>query len=147
MPRGTRTERTWGTTVAADRTCLVVLGLVGVYVGGWAYFAPLAWYRSFPGFGLSWLPALGPYNEHLAKDTGAMYLALTVLSALALWRIADVVLVRVTGASWLVFNVLHLGYHVPMLHMYGLRDQVLNMVGLGLVVVLALALVLPRGRR
>lgn len=147
MSNEARTERGTRTKVTVDRTCLAVLALIAAYIGCWAYLAPLSWHRSFPGFGLSWLPRLGPYNEHLAKDTGAMFLALAVLSALALWRITDGVLVRVAGASWLVFDVLHLGYHLTMLHMYGVWDQVLNVLSLGLLALLALVLVLPAPRR
>jgi hypothetical protein len=38
--------------------------------------------------------------------------------------------VRTTGLVWLVFNVLHLSYHLTMLGMYGRTDQVLNVIGL-----------------
>jgi hypothetical protein len=74
-----------------------------------------AWllYQSFPGFGRHWLPVLGSYNEHLARDVGAMYLGLMILSVGAVMRISDDYLVRLTGASWTVFNALHLIYHVP----------------------------------
>ncbi|GAB2677802.1 hypothetical protein GCM10027271_43410 [Saccharopolyspora gloriosae] len=141
------TERSGRTKVAVDRAALVALMLVAAGTGCWAYLAPLSWHLSFPGFGLSWLPQLGPYNEHLAKDTGAMFLALAVLSAIALRRAADRALVRVAGAAWLVFDVLHLGYHLTMLHMYGPLDQVLNVLSLGFLVVLALVLVLPARHR
>jgi len=53
---------------------------VRAFVGAWALFAPVSWYDSFPGLGLRWLPVLGPYNEHLARDVGAFFLALTALS-------------------------------------------------------------------
>ncbi|MCA1185099.1 MULTISPECIES: hypothetical protein [unclassified Saccharopolyspora] len=126
-----------------DRACLVVLLLVGASTGFWAFVAPESWHASFPGFGLDWLPRLGPYNEHLTRDTGAMFLALATLSGAALRRVDDVVLTRAAGAAWLVFNALHFGFHSTMLHMYGLLDQVLSMGSLGLVTGLALVLVLP----
>ncbi|MCX2729337.1 hypothetical protein OOZ19_03720 [Saccharopolyspora sp. NFXS83] len=147
MPRSTPSATPSKLKTALDRGCLAILLLVSVGTGAWAYSTPAAWHRYFPGFGLSWLPQLGPYNEHLARDTGAAFLTLAVLSALALWRITDVVLTRATGASWLVFNGLHLGYHATMLHMYGLRDQLLSMGSLALLVVVSIVLLLPAPAR
>ncbi|MFI9102947.1 hypothetical protein ACIGXA_20730 [Streptomyces fildesensis] len=122
---------------------LGILALVGLYTGAWAYCSPAGWYRNFPGFGLSWLPQLGPYNEHLAKDAGAMFLALSVLSLIALGQVRNNRLVQTAGAAWLVFNVLHFSYHVQHLDMYGTRDQVLNVVFLGALVLLAALLLVP----
>ncbi|GAA2324220.1 hypothetical protein GCM10010431_52470 [Streptomyces kunmingensis] len=124
---------------------LGLLALVALYTGTWAYFAPEAWHENFPGFGLSWLPQLGPYNEHLAKDTGAMFLALAVLTLIALRDVRNNRLVQITGAVWLVFNVLHFSYHVQHLAMYGTRDQVLNAVTLSALVLLSALLLVPLG--
>jgi hypothetical protein len=128
------------------RFTLVVLTVVGAYTGFWAYFAPRHWHDRFPGFGRSWLPQLGPFNEHLAKDTGAMFLALTVLSVVALRYVRNDVLVRTAGLAWLTFNVLHLIYHLQHLHMYGTFDKILNVVGLSAVVLLSITL-LPAAAR
>ncbi|MET8287310.1 hypothetical protein AB0M86_15880 [Streptomyces sp. NPDC051639] len=122
---------------------LGLLAVTGLYTGVWAYFSPKGWYAHFPGFGLSRLPQLGPYNEHLAKDTGAMFLALAVLTAVTLRQARDDRLVRTTGAVWLVFGVLHFGYHVQHLDMYGTRDQVLNVVTLSALLLASALLVLP----
>jgi hypothetical protein len=46
------------------RGLLTFLALIGAIVGFRAYFAPHNWYENFCGGGLSWLPQLGPYNEH-----------------------------------------------------------------------------------
>ncbi|MFD9700981.1 hypothetical protein [Lentzea sp. NPDC059081] len=129
-----------------DRISLAVIGLTSVYVGIFAYFATGSWYAHFPGFGLRWLPQLGPYNEHLAKDVGAAYLAFAVLSLAALAYARRQVVVRLVGAALLVFNVLHFVYHLTMLHMYEPRDQVLNVLALGLTVVLSVVLVIPSRR-
>jgi hypothetical protein len=122
---------------------LVALVGTGLYVGVWAYFLPREWYDGFPGFGRRWLPPLGPYNEHLAKDTGAMYLALAVLTGAALRKADSNRLVQTTGAAWLVFNVLHFTYHVQHLHVYGTTDKVLNVVGLGALALISAALLIP----
>jgi hypothetical protein len=127
----------------ARRAVLLVLTAVGVWVGGWAYVAPDAWYRSFPGLGHHWLTLLGPDNQHLASDVGAFYLALAVLSLAAARRPLDRPLVQATAAAWLVFSVLHLGYHVQHLDMYQGADLVLNLVALTLMPVAALLLLLP----
>ncbi|MET7847421.1 hypothetical protein ABZT48_04085 [Streptomyces avermitilis] len=122
---------------------LGLLAVTGLYTGTWAYFSPTGWYANFPGFGLSWLPQLGPYNEHLAKDAGAMFLALTVLTVITLRSMHNTRLVQTTGAVWLLFNVLHFSYHVQHLDMYNTRDQVLNVVFLAALVLLSALLLVP----
>ncbi|WAJ42930.1 hypothetical protein OK015_16900 [Mycobacterium sp. Aquia_216] len=125
------------------RLCLFVLTLSGAFVGCWAYFAPLSWYNTFPGMGMRWLPVLGPYNEHLVKDVGGMYLALTALSASTLVYLSNRPLRIVTAVSWTTFNLLHLIYHLQMLRMYGARDAVLNVIALGGVLLCSAALGVP----
>ncbi|WP_328682146.1 hypothetical protein [Streptomyces sp. NBC_00343] len=122
---------------------LGLLAVVGLYTGLWAYFSPTEWYANFPGLGLSWLPQLGPYNEHLVKDAGAMFLALACLTVIALRQVRNTRLVQTTGAVWLVFNVLHFSYHVRHLDMYGTRDQVLNVVSLAALMLLSAVLLVP----
>jgi len=129
-----------------DRISLAFVALTSAYVGTFAYFATETWYNTFPGFGLSWLPQLGPYNEHLSKDVGAAYLALTVLSLVALAYIRNQAVVRLAGAVLLTFNVLHFVYHMTMLHMYKPSDQVLNVIVLGLLVVGSVVPVVPARR-
>jgi len=130
-----------------DRICLAFIGLTSAYVGVFAYFAPKAWYDTFPGFGLTWLPQLGPYNEHFAKDVGAAYLAFTVLSLVALANAKKPAVVLLAGSALLVFNTLHFVYHLTMLHMYEPLDQALNVVTLSLIVVVSAILVIPARRR
>ncbi|MGW6936017.1 hypothetical protein ACWGE0_38580 [Lentzea sp. NPDC054927] len=129
-----------------DRICLAFIALTSVYVGFYAYFATESWYANFPGLGLRWLPQLGPYNEHFAKDVGAAYLAFTVLALVALANVSKPMVAQLVGAALLVFNVLHFAYHLTMLHMYEPRDQVLNLVLLSLLVVISLILVIPSRR-
>jgi hypothetical protein len=130
-------------STSARRLLLVVLALTGLAVGGWAYFAPLSWYTTFPGFGHHWLPVLGPFNEHFVKDVGAMYLGLATVSALVATRAADTFAVRLAGATWLVFSVFHLIYHLQHLHVYSGVDKPLNVVALGSFVVAGAVLLLP----
>ena len=125
------------------RVCLLVLAASGYPIGLWAYVAPMNWYNTFPGFGMRWLPVLGPYNEHFVTDVGGMYLALATLAAWALVNLGNRPLILATAASWTVFNALHLSYHATMLHMYGTRDAVLNVVALGTVLVCSVLLAVP----
>lgn len=122
---------------------LGLLAVTGLYTGVWAYCSPTSWYANFPGLGLSWLPQLGPYNEHLIKDAGAMFLALAVLTVITLRSVDNTRLVQTTGAVWLVFNVLHFSYHVQHLDMYNTRDQILNVVALAALIPLAALLLVP----
>lgn len=135
-----------GMKLLLDRISLAFLGVTSAYVGVFAYFAAESFHANFPGLGLRWLPRLGPYNEHLTKDVGAFYLAITVLTFVALANVRKPVVVQMTGAALLVFNVLHLVYHLTMLHMYEPRDQWLNAVLLGLTAMLSVVLVIPSRR-
>lgn len=130
-------------TIPLRRVILVLTALVAAYVGAWAGFAPTSWYRSFPGLGLRWLPVLGPYNEHLARDVGFLYLAIAALALGAALRPANDGLVRTTGLAVLVFSVPHLVFHVLHLARYGPLDRVLNIATLGAFVLVGLVLLLP----
>lgn len=122
---------------------MALLGLGGAVTGLWAYAAPRHWYDNYPGLGMTWLPQLGPYNEHFAKDVGAMFLALAAVSAVTFVLVANQTLVRVTAAMWLVFNTLHCAYHLSMLQMYNTRDATVNGILLPLAVLAAAALFVP----
>lgn len=130
-------------TILLRRALLILLLLTGLGVGSWAYFAPMSWYTTFPGFGLSWLPQLGPFNEHFVKDVGGFYLGLAVLSAGALVMVGNDGVVRLSAAVWFVFNTFHGVYHLQMLHMYNTRDQILNVIALGALWLASAALLLP----
>jgi len=119
--------------------------LQAAFVGIWAAFAPESWYLSFPGFGRHWLPALGVYNEHLARDVGTLYLGLMVLSIGAAFRARDNYLVGLTGATWTIFNALHLIYHLDHLSVYAGLDWWGNLTSLALTFVAGtVLLVRPR---
>ena len=125
-----------------------VLTASAFYVGVWAAFFPRAFHAHFPGFqrlwsgAASWLVDDGPYNQHLVRDVGAFYLALGAAGMLALvWR--DHRSSVVVGLAWLVFNALHLAYHLQHLASYSLGDQVANVATLGGSLVLSVVLVAP----
>ena len=60
------------------RGILWALNALGAFVGAWALAAPRSFYDGFPMPGLlgAWVASDGPYNEHLVRDVGSLYLAL-----------------------------------------------------------------------
>jgi len=101
----------------ADRRRLAVrlgLALLGVGQGATALFAllaPRSFYTDFPVAGAHWVSAAGAYDEHLIRDYGAAFLALSVLALAAAW-IAERRLVQVALAVWIVAALPHLIFHV-----------------------------------
>ncbi len=126
-------------------TILVLTSVIGVYVGAWAALAPLHFYRSFPGFGLIWVSIDGPWNEHLVRDVGALYLGLAAATAYGAAQrgAAAIAVSRAVGVAWVVFSVPHLGYHL--LHLGGLAplDVALQVLSLSSTILLGLLLMLP----
>jgi AhpD family alkylhydroperoxidase len=121
------------------RAGLVVLALPSLVIGVWALLAPHGFYNGFPGGGRHWVSALGPYNEHLVRDFAALNLALGVLLAFATLTL-DRRLVQGALAATFVYAAPHFGYHVGQLNEFSTGDNVLNISGLGLEVVLPLVL-------
>jgi len=93
------------------RVGLLLLGLLHVGLGVPAVLAPRRYFDTFPGLGHAWTAAYPPFNRHLMVDVGAAFLALGVMLLAAAWlrdrRVAGVVLV-----GDLVFNTVHLGFHL-----------------------------------
>ena len=122
-----------------------ILAATAIYVGLWAAAWPQQFYDSFPGFGRHWVAALGPYNEHLIRDVGGLYLAMAVISV---W--AAVVPRReifpMVGLGWLAFNIPHCLFHFDHLDVYSAADIAGNVIALVGVVVLAALLMVPTGR-
>jgi hypothetical protein len=132
-------------TVRVQRILLALLALSAAFVAFWAVTVPRSFYDSFPALGRHWVDVDGPYNEHLVRDVGGLYLALFVLSVGALW-LATPQIVRLTGASWLVFNIAHFLYHAAHLGPLDNLDAALEMLALGLSLLAAAALLLPQRR-
>jgi hypothetical protein len=136
-------NRTW------RRILLALLAVIGVFVGGWALFAPRAFYDAFPFPALfsAWVAGDGPFNEHLIRDVGALYLALAAGSVVAAcMRRADASVA--IGVAWVVFSVPHLAYHVAHLGHLAPVDAIGQPITLALSLVLAAPLCVPprRGR-
>ncbi len=120
------------------RAGLLVLALTQATTGLWALVAPSSFHADFP-FGRGWVSALGPYDEHLVRDVGSTFTALTVLLVAAAVFL-ELRLVQSTLVVWLVFAVPHFAFHLTTIDAYATLDNVLSLAGLALQVVLPLAL-------
>ncbi|MGJ6962988.1 hypothetical protein ACSDR0_13860 [Streptosporangium sp. G11] len=129
-------------TVAAKRWMAGVLAVAAAYQGVWAAVFPRSFYNDFPAPGLHWVAALGPYNEHLAVDVGALNLALLVLSVWALRRPTRESL-AVTGGAWSIYNAIHFLWHMLHLHAFPIIDKISVAVILGGLLILSILMVLP----
>jgi len=115
-------------TYRIQQVLLIVLALSAALVGFWATFAARSFYDSFPGAGHHWVSMDGPFNTHLVRDVGGLYLSLLVITVCAVWHPS---LARITGGAWLVFSIPHLIYHATHLSMFSTADKIANVVSLG----------------
>lgn len=133
-------------SITIRRLLLCATAAVGLFVGLWAAAWPASFYASFPGLGRVWIAVDGPYNEHLIRDVGALYLALAAASvgaALSRTPAAG----RAVGLAWVVFGIPHLVYHAARFGGMAPLDVVGNLIGLGGSLVLGILLLLPGPRR
>ena len=127
------------------RVLLLVLALPQLATGALALLAPRAFYDDFPGAGRRWVATLGPYDEHLVRDVGAGLLALSVLVIIAAVSL-DHAVIRAALVAWLVFAVPHLAFHVSTAERFGVADNIGNLTGLGLSVVVPIAVLVLNQR-
>jgi hypothetical protein len=121
------------------RAGIAVLAVTPALVGIWATAAPRSFYDDFPGLGQSWVALVGPYDEHLVRDVGALYLGSLVLLCLT-WAWLDRRLVQAALISYVVAALPHLVYHLTALDGFRTGDAVAEIAGLALNVVLPLVL-------
>ncbi|MCA1833353.1 MAG: hypothetical protein ABR548_06600 [Actinomycetota bacterium] len=85
---------------------LLALAVSQGATGLWALASPHAFWSSFPGFGRHWLRPLGPYNDELVRDFGAMYVALSAALSYAS-LVMDSGAIRAALIGQVAFLVLH----------------------------------------
>lgn len=107
----------------AKRAIAACLAASGFYVGVWASVLPASFYETFPGLHQSWISTDGPYNEHLIRDVGGLYLGLAVATAIAAFLSRPEGLALV-GVAWSTFSVVHLLYHATHLEAMSPVDRV-----------------------
>jgi len=128
------------------RFLLLSLGLPQGLIGLWALFAPRSFYDDFPFGTDGWVNVLGPFDEHLATDVGALFVGLAVLLAIAALTLHRTTVVA-AAITWLMFAVPHTVWHLFHLEPYATVDAVANSVATGGTVVGGvLVLVLARRR-
>jgi hypothetical protein len=121
-------------------------GLIAIAVGQgasglWALVAPHSFYDDFPAGRGGWVSTLGPYNEHMTIDYGALSLAIvSVLIAAAI--VLERRLVMAAAAGYLVWAVPHFVYHLTTLDEFGAGDAIGNVVTLAITVGLPVAILL-----
>ncbi len=126
----------------AIRYGLLALAVGQIGSGAWALLAPRSFYDDFPGGGRSWVSPLGPYNEHMTIDYGALSLGIVIVvvkAAIVLER--RLVLVAIAG--YLGWSVPHFLWHMANLGPYDSTDTALNIVTLTLTVAVPLLLIAP----
>ena len=124
------------------RIVLTITAAMGLFVGVWAAAFPQGFYDAFPGLGLMWISVDGPFNEHLIRDVGALYVAIAAASIYAIFA-RSLAATRAVGIAWTVFGAPHLAYHLA--HLEGLApiDVIGNVVSLGGSLLLGILLLLP----
>jgi hypothetical protein len=120
---------------------LAAVTIPAIEIGLWATFAPRSFYDDFPGASRHWVAVDGPYNEHLVRDVGALYLGLAVV---LVWAIVTLRPSLVRAAAWaaLVSAVPHFVYHARHLDPLSQSNKVAEMVSLGLGVALPIIVLL-----
>ena len=121
------------------RAGLISLAVPVIVVGGWALIAPHSFYDDFPINSAHWISGLGPYQEHLVRDFGSLYLALGLLLVLGA-VVLDRLLVGAVLAVSLVFQVPHFIFHATNTEPFSTANNVVNLVTLGAGVVLTVML-------
>lgn len=139
-------SRPFCVSIGAKRVVAAVLAAAAIITGAWAAVDPRSFFLSFPLPGHYWVAALPPYNEHLTRDVGGLFLALAVVSVWAAARPRPETFVMV-GVAWEAFSIPHLAYHSAHLDVFSTADAVGNAVGLSGIVVLAALLLAPARRR
>jgi hypothetical protein len=110
----------------------------------WALPFPRSFYEYFPLPGRDWISTLGPYDEHLVRDYGALNLALGILlvaTAIFLQRR----LTQVALVAWLGYALPHFVYHTTLTKHFSPFDNVGQLGSLGLQVLLPMVLLFLTG--
>jgi hypothetical protein len=127
------------------RLLLWLLAVPNLVTGAWAAFSPRSFYDDFPGvFGREWVSPDGPFNEHLVRDVGGLFLALGIVTVVAAVTLS-LPLVRAVAVASLVFAVIHLGYHVRHLDPFDGTDSVAIVTSLAFGPALAVVVLLLAG--
>ena len=132
-------------TTSIARGIAWALAASAAYVGFWAMAWPHSFFTTFPGLGQAWVAPLGPYNEHLVRDVGGLYVALVVFSGWAATK-GDAGALRALGWAWLAFGLPHLAFHATHRHGFSTAEWAASMTPLTFTTLGAAILVLLRSQ-
>ena len=94
------------------RLLLALVGVIDLATGLWALIDPQGWYDDFPGFGRHWVSGQGgAFNEHLASDAGAGFLAVGVVLVVGA-VIGTSLAVRLAALALLAHSLPHFLFHL-----------------------------------
>jgi hypothetical protein len=94
------------------RVLLLLVGLADAGTGGWAVVDPREWWDKFPGFGHHLVSGQGgAFNEHLASDAGAGFLAVGIILIVGA-LIGSPLAVRLAALALLAHALPHFIFHV-----------------------------------
>lgn len=122
------------------RAALAVLILSQGSIALWALLAPRAFYDDFPGGGRSWVSPLGPYDEHLVRDVGALSLALTVVLVIAFLK-PEPLMRLAAGLGFVAWSLPHFIFHLTADGALATGDRIASETGEALTVLVAAVLV------
>ena len=89
---------------------LLLLAGEALLIGVHALFFPEYFYNQFL-FGRGWVQMLPPYNEHITRDLGALYLGFSVILGYAVWKLSkDLVNGAILG--FVAATVPHMIFHI-----------------------------------
>ncbi len=126
------------------RAGLLLLAATTLNGSLWALPFPRSFYEDFPLPGRDWVSTLGPYDEHLVRDYGALNLALGIL-LVAVAIFLERRLTRVALVAWLGYALPHFVYHTTLTEHFSPFDNLTQLASLGLQVLLPLVLLLVTG--
>lgn len=94
------------------RVILVIVGLIDGATGMWALVDPQGWFDKFPGFGHHWVSGQGgAFNEHLASDAGAGFLAVGIVVVVGA-LIGSPLAMRLAALALLAHALPHFLFHL-----------------------------------
>lgn len=114
----------------AIRFLALALGIPQALIGLWALFAPRSFYDDFPAGTDGWVHQLGPFDEHLVTDVGALFVALGVLMIVAGVSLRRR-LVTAATVAWLIYAVPHFTWHLFNLEPLSTGDAIANSITTG----------------
>jgi alkylhydroperoxidase family enzyme len=134
------------TNRGATRLLLLALAVPQALIGLWALLAPRSFYDDFPAGSDGWVNPLGPFDQHLVSDVGALFVGLGVLLGFGAWSLRRTMVVA-AGVVWLIYAVPHFIWHVFNLEPYGTADAVANTAALAWTVVGGVLVLVLASRR